>query len=1096
MNRVLLVALLVMLTVTCACADEVIWQIGQSDNNYSEFAIAGNHFVYPQTFPAGVHFEIGKSDPAKDWCYIQPGAMDAWAGPGGHPSEIVFNMENDPKGIYILTIDFVDIQTAFGSSLQILINNSSQLYDLSPGASEQSLSIPEKGVERIHKVYVPGGCLRKGENKIVISSAGASWALYDCVTFSTCTTPPKDITSLTLSPTVLFINTDSGLKQIMKASVDVFNDQASAKTVLTSEKGWSVEQTFSNLGFGKQELEIETPVVTEEQKVHLKVFTGEDTFKTDSVLKPQKQWKIYMMPSSHFDLGYTDIQDNCLELHRKNQDSALEWAEKYPEFVWNLEGGYLFYDYLMNGKNKDKFIAAAKNGNIGVQGFYGNELTGVCSSEGLNRLVDYYDVLRNQYGIVSDCAMMTDVPTMVATVPMILNGHGIRYLTHGINATRARGDQAFVNTPHYWQSLDGSKVLMWKSPGYGLVSTITGEGDSGNIRFTSKRISDHLNGYINRKDYPFDAVLLHGGYADNVRNSAALVKMPALWNSKYAFPKLIFCKGSEFFKYIETNFEKDIKTEIGDGGVWWEDGAASSAYETAINRKAKLDLITAEKLAVLLGKAFQDETREQFDEAWRNVLLYDEHTWGHAASIDAPQDKAVLAQWAVKKSFADRAAEQSKNLLNMTIDRFCETLPGEPGDRIVINPSGWARSESIDVTPLISSMSQTALAESVPAIGYKLLHKPKFIRESYGSPDNILENKYYKITFDKDSGAITSIFDKELKRELVDSTNYRLNEFLYTTAPKNCVAMNMGLPKAEIKIERCSAISLTESVHLGKQWMVVDYKAPKAKSFKSTVILYDDQKRIDFENDLDKEANLEKEAGYFAFPFAFKNPEIRIEIPNGVIKPDTDQFKAACRDWYCVDQFVTVSDNGASVVLSPIDSPLITLQDINRGQWYSNIKIENGNVFGYVFNNYWFTNYKASQGGELKFRFSMTSGKSFTDAQAKKFAEEAQNPLIVKQITTESKGTAKAANSYLKIDSKNVVLQAMKPARFADGTIIRLREMNGKTSNAKLTVSDIPAKRAWLCNLAEDKLSELKIKKGTIEVPCKALGLATVLLEK
>ena len=1092
---ILLVTLFVFLASACAFGDEIIWQIGRSDNDYSEFAIAGKLTAYPKTFPTGVHFEIGKSDPAKDWSYIQPGGIDAWAGPGDHPSEIVFNLENEPQGTYVLTIDLVDLHGGYGSSLQISTNNSPQLFDLDPGANEEALHNPKKGVERILQVYVLGGYLRKGKNTIVISPAGRSWALYDCVTFSTCTNPPKDMTTLTFSPTFLFKNTDSGLKQIMKASVDVFKDQSSIKTVLTSEKGWSVEQTFSNLAFGRQELEIETPVVTQQQNVHVKVFIGDETFEADSVLSPQKQWKIYLMPSTHFDLGYTDIQDRVLELHRNNNDNALEWIDKYPGFIWNLEGSYLSYDYLTNGKNKDRFIAAAKNGSIGVQGFFGNELTGICSSEGLTRLVDYVDVLRNEYGIESDCAMETDVPTMVATIPMILNGHGIKYLSHGINATRARSEQDMLSTPHYWQSPDGSKVLMWKTWGYGLSGALTGAGESGNLTYTHKRVNEHLSGYVNRTDYPFDAMLMHGGYADNCPNTAALVKVPAEWNSKYAYPKFIFCKGTEFFKYIEANFAKDLKTETGDGGVWWEDGAASSALETARNRKAKTDLISAEKLAVLCGKEYQEETKAQFDEAWRNVLLYDEHTWGAGGSIDAPEDEGVLAQWAVKKSFADRAAAQSADLLFKVIDRFCSEIPAEKGDCIVINSSGWARSENVTTKPW-SSWNSTALADSVPAVGYKVLHKPEIIRSPYGKSDNILENKYYKIIFDKDSGAITSIFDKELQRELVDSTNYQLNEFLYTTLPKNCEVVNMGMPKVDVKIERCSAISLHESARHGGQSMSVDYKAPKAKRLITSVILYDDQKRIDFENDLDKEANLEKEAGYFAFPFAFKNPEIRIEIPNGVIRPEADQFKAACRDWYCVDQFMTISDGSASVVLSPIDSPLITLQDINRGQWYDHIKIENGNVFGYVFNNYWFTNYKASQEGKLKFRFSMTSGKSFTDAQAKKFAEEAQNPLIVEFIRQENKGTAVTTQGYLQVDSKSVVLQAMKPARFTSGTVIRLREMNGANSNAKLTVSNkIPFKRAWLCNLAEDKQSELKVNKGTIEVPCKALGLTTVLLE-
>ena len=42
----------------------------------------------------------------------------------------------------------------------------------------------------------------------------------------------------------------------------------------------------------------------------------------------------------------------------------------------------------------------------------------------------------------------------------------------------------------------------------------------------------------------------------------------------------------------------------------------------------------------------------------------------------------------------------------------------------------------------------------------------------------------------------------------------------------------------------------------------------------------------------------------------------------------------------------------------------------------------------------------------------------------------------------------------------------------------------------------ISLKRAYLCSLAEDKLSALPVRKGSFDVPCRALGLATVLLER
>ena len=56
----------------------------------------------------------------------------------------------------------------------------------------------------------------------------------------------------------------------------------------------------------------------------------------------------------------------------------------------------------------------------------------------------------------------------------------------------------------------------------------------------------------------------------------------------------------------------------------------------------------------------------------------------------------------------------------------------------------------------------------------------------------VIENKYYRITIDAQSGAIQSIFDKELQRELVDTASpYRFGQYLYVTG---------GDPKGKDKV--------------------------------------------------------------------------------------------------------------------------------------------------------------------------------------------------------------------------------------------------------------------------------------------------------
>ena len=46
--------------------------------------------------------------------------------------------------------------------------------------------------------------------------------------------------------------------------------------------------------------------------------------------------------------------------------------------------------------------------------------------------------------------------------------------------------------------------------------------------------------------------------------------------------------------------------------------------------------------------------------------------------------------------------------------------------------------------------------------------------------NGLLENRFYRVQFDAATGAITSIFDKELNVELVDqAAPHKFNEYLY-----------------------------------------------------------------------------------------------------------------------------------------------------------------------------------------------------------------------------------------------------------------------------------------------------------------------------
>ena len=74
------------------------------------------------------------------------------------------------------------------------------------------------------------------------------------------------------------------------------------------------------------------------------------------------------------------------------------------------------------------------------------------------------------------------------------------------------------------------------------------------------------------------------------------------------------------------------------------------------------------------------------------------------------------------------------------------------------------------------------IAEDVPSTGYKTfsIERGSSHESTTSTSGDILENRFYRIQFDHATGAITSIRDKELNQELVDSAApQRFNEYLY-----------------------------------------------------------------------------------------------------------------------------------------------------------------------------------------------------------------------------------------------------------------------------------------------------------------------------
>ena len=102
-------------------------------------------------------------------------------------------------------------------------------------------------------------------------------------------------------------------------------------------------------------------------------------------------------------------------------------------------------------------------------------------------------------------------------------------------------------------------------------------------------------GELEDKGYPYEIVQVRytiGG--DNGPPDSELPDAVRRWNEEIESPKLVIATAQEMFEEFEKRYGAVLPVVSGDFTPYWEDGAASTARETALNRAAAARLTQAE----------------------------------------------------------------------------------------------------------------------------------------------------------------------------------------------------------------------------------------------------------------------------------------------------------------------------------------------------------------------------------------------------------------------------------------------------------------------------------------------------------------------
>src|SRR3989442_6073143 len=223
----------------------------------------------------------------------------------------------------------------------------------------------------------------------------------------------------------------------------------------------------------------------------------------------------------------------------------------------------------------------------------------------------------------------------------------------------------------------------------------------------ARRLSDWLltNPVFLSPAYPYDLALLYGAQWDNAPMDERLVANLEDFSRRFAFPRIVPGRAEDFFRDLERRYGPQLPVRRGDTGLYWEDGAASTAAELALVRSAQLAARAADVLALWDARLepTDDEAaarrRRRGAERramWRDLLLFGEHTWGAAESVSAPSSRQTVEQWAYKRRFVEGGAAAARDHV-AAAPRRNGRAAGGGGGRLVFNASSWPRSDVVHV---------------------------------------------------------------------------------------------------------------------------------------------------------------------------------------------------------------------------------------------------------------------------------------------------------------------------------------------------------------------------------------------------------------
>jgi alpha-mannosidase len=768
-----------------------------------------------------------------------------------------------------------------------------------------------------------------------------------------------------------------------------------------------------------------------------------------------RQQTLHMIGNAHIDpVWLWRWQEGCHEVLASFR-SALDRMQEDPDFIF-VSSSAAFYAWVeqINPAMFEEIRQRVHEGRWEIVG--GWWIQPDCNVPGGESFVrqglygQHY--FKEKFGVTAQVGYNVDSFGHNGTLPQILKLSG---MDHYVFMRPGPQEKGLPSRLFWWEADDGSRVLAYRLP----------------FEYCTwgRELDKHIRRVAGELRPPFDQLMCfygvgnHGGgpTIENLRSIRRLDQSPGM-------PKLMFSSPNRFFAAVEPQ-SGCLPVVHGDLQHHASGCYAAHSGVKRWNRRAEWALTTAEKWAAIASMitGLPYPTAE-LARAWQGVLFNQFHDILAGTSIESAYDDARNL-YGESMAIADRAFNAATQSLAWKIN-----IPMAEGTTpiVVFNPHAWAHRAVVELEfgrwtdehGLVDESGQPVAVQRIqseatargrnrlcfvaelPPLGYRVFHvvaqaAPATQAPANESSDTTLENRRFRISFDPQTGCISSMYDKLAETEIFagdaalpvvindQSDTWSHNVFSFRDEVGRFMATDVRLVEhGPVR----SVVRVTSAY--GRSRLVQDFTLYEELDYVEVSALVDWHEQW--------------KALKLRFPINVHFHRATAEIPYGALERFANGEEDPCQSWVDVSGSSRATDEryGVSIINDGKYSYDIFVRDIGMTVLRSPIYAHHDPAVPEPDRMYSFIDQ-----GVQRFRYAIyPHAAGWEEAQTVQRAAELNQRPYALIGTYHPDGTLPQIDTFVAVDQPNVVAAVLKQAEDGDDLILRCYESTRTATDATI----------------------------------------------